>query len=88
MGDFYGSSGISDERFCLFLATERHDTGQPNREETEQIELERLPFTTAVELAWSGRVQDAASTRVYYLLTGRYLRLSTHGHARQNFEVL
>jgi ADP-ribose pyrophosphatase len=61
LGCFYGSNGISDERFHLFLATGLSESGQMNREPTEQIELELVPLQHAVELALSGSILDAPS---------------------------
>ena len=61
LGSFYASDGISDERFHVFLATELSETGQMAREPTEQMELEFVPFETAVEQALSGRITDAPS---------------------------
>lgn len=61
LGSFFGSNGISDERFELFLATGLRQAGPPRREPTEQIELELMPLAMAAELALSGRVQDAPS---------------------------
>ena len=59
LGSFYGSTGISDERFHLFLATELSDSGKLKRETTEQIQLEFIPLKHAVQLALSGAVPDA-----------------------------
>ncbi len=61
LGSFYGSNGISDEVFHLFLATELSQSGQIDREPTEQIELELMPLRRAVELALSGEILDAPS---------------------------
>ena len=61
LGSFYGSDGISDERFYLFLARELSQSGQMNREPTEQIELEFVPLQQAAELALSGSIRDAPS---------------------------
>jgi ADP-ribose pyrophosphatase len=61
LGSFFGSNGISDERFELFLATGLRQVGSPRREATEQIDLELMPLAAAAELALSGRVQDAPS---------------------------
>ncbi|MEY4582130.1 MAG: hypothetical protein RL701_6833 [Pseudomonadota bacterium] len=61
LGSFYGSDGISNERFHLFLATELSNTGVMKREPTEQMELEWLPLSRAVELAWTGEIGDAPS---------------------------
>jgi hypothetical protein len=62
LGSFYGSTGISDERFHLFLATQLSDSGRPNREPTEQIELELIPLQHAVERVLSGAVHGGPST--------------------------
>jgi ADP-ribose pyrophosphatase len=59
LGSFYGSTGISDERFHLFLATELSNSGTLKRETTEQIQLEFIPLKDAVQLALSGAVPDA-----------------------------
>ena len=61
LGSFYGSTGISDERFYLFLATQLSDSERPNREPTEQMELELIPLQQAVEWVLSGVVQDGPS---------------------------
>lgn len=61
LGSYHGSSGISDERFHLFLATELRATGTVQREATEQIELEFLPLETAVQMAFRGEISDAPS---------------------------
>jgi ADP-ribose pyrophosphatase len=70
LGSFYGSSGISDERFHLFLATELRDTGKMNREATEQIELEFLELDAAVGMALRGEISDAPSA-LALILAGR-----------------
>ncbi len=61
LGSFYGSNGISNERFHLFLATELEDTGHVDREPTEQMVLERIPLDEAAGRALSGRIEDAPS---------------------------
>lgn len=73
LGSFYGSNGISDERFHLFLATELEDTGEVRREPTEQMELEWHPLERAVEMAAAGDVADAPSAFAL-LLAERRLR--------------
>jgi ADP-ribose pyrophosphatase len=61
LGSFFGSNGISDERFWLFLATGLRQGDGPRREATEQIELEPMPLDRAVELAPAGGIRDAPS---------------------------
>jgi 8-oxo-dGTP pyrophosphatase MutT (NUDIX family) len=59
LGTFYGSQGISNERFFVYLATGLRDTGRVQREHTEDIELAFLPFDEAVAMAVDGRILDA-----------------------------
>jgi ADP-ribose pyrophosphatase len=59
LGSFYGSHGISNERFFVYLATGLRDTGQVRREPTEDIELAFLPFEEAVAMALDGRIVNA-----------------------------
>ncbi len=61
LGSFFGSTGISDEHYEIFLATNLRESGQPSREPTEQIELEFMPLEDAVTLALSGRIPDSPS---------------------------
>ena len=61
LGSYNGSTGISNERFHVFLATDLRQTGQTRREPTEQIELVMLPLVEACALALSGGIRDAAS---------------------------
>jgi ADP-ribose pyrophosphatase len=71
LGSFFGSDGISNERFHLFLATALSESGRIDREPTEQIELELMPLEQAVELALSGEVQDAPSALALILAQQR-----------------
>jgi ADP-ribose pyrophosphatase len=61
LGSFFGSNGISDERVHFFLATGLRQTHSPSLEATEQIELEMMPLTEAIDLTLSGGIQDAPS---------------------------
>jgi hypothetical protein len=72
LGTFFGSSGISDERCHIFLATQLRETGQLRREATEQIELALMPFEHAVAMAQDGEVPDAPSA-LALLLAARSL---------------
>ena len=73
LGSFFGSNGISNERFHLFLATGLRQAGSPRLEPTEQIELEFWPFERAVALVAEGGVLDAPSA-LALLLTQSALR--------------
>ncbi len=72
LGSFYGTDGISDERFWVFLATELSESGTIAREPTEQIELEFVPLGDAVDLVASGGIVDAPSA-LALLLAQRHL---------------
>jgi len=67
LGSYYGSNGISDERFHLFLATGLR------AEATEQMELVEVPLARAVAMALSGEIADAPSA-LALLLAERRLR--------------
>ena len=61
LGSFFGSNGISNEVFHLFLATGLQLVGNPLLEPTEQIELEFRNLSEVVELACSGEIKDGPS---------------------------
>jgi ADP-ribose pyrophosphatase len=61
LGSFYGSNGISNERFHLFLGRGLFHEGEPTLEATEQIELEFLPYEEARRRALAGEIEDAPS---------------------------
>lgn len=61
LGSFFGSNGISDERFHLFLASGLRQSGRLSREPTEQITLELLPLDDAADLALAGGIADGPS---------------------------
>lgn len=71
LGSFFGSSGISDEEFHLFLATGVTETGTMNREPTEQIELVFMPLDEAVGMALAGQIADAPTALGLILANGR-----------------
>jgi ADP-ribose pyrophosphatase len=61
LGAFYGSAGISDERYCVFLAQQLTETGRMAREATEQMVVELMPLEQAFELAIRGEVVSGPS---------------------------
>lgn len=54
------SNSVTDERGIAFLAQEL-EIGQAQPEETELLQVRRLPFDEAVQMALDGRITDALS---------------------------
>lgn len=61
LGRFFGSVGISNERFDVCLATQLRDDGQIRREATEQIEVELRDLAWLRDRALRGEIEDAPS---------------------------
>jgi 8-oxo-dGTP pyrophosphatase MutT (NUDIX family) len=59
-GDTYLSNSVTDERAVWFLATELTH-GQHNPEGTEQINIRRVPFQQALQMAFNGEITDIIS---------------------------
>jgi ADP-ribose pyrophosphatase len=83
LGSFFGSNGISNDRFHVFLAEALSESGTINREPTEQIELELMPLERAVELALSGEVQDAPSALALILAQQRLREAAREGASEE-----
>ncbi len=58
--DFYSSPGFCNEKLSLYLATEV-ETGEQQCDEGEFIELVRVPWKEAAQMALSGQLGDAKS---------------------------
>ena len=58
IGDFWTTPGFSTERMYVFLATGLRPDALPS-DDDEDIQLERVPFSQALEMARSGQVHDA-----------------------------
>ncbi|MDB4433245.1 NUDIX hydrolase [bacterium] len=71
LGAFFGSNGISDERFSLFLASGLSQTGRIQREPTEEIEVELIPLARLVEQVLRGEIEDAPSALAVLLAHAR-----------------
>ena len=71
LGSYYGSSGISNERFHLFLGTEISPGGPPDLEITEQIEVELIAFDELVERTRRGELTDGPSALAILLTHAR-----------------
>jgi ADP-ribose pyrophosphatase len=70
LGSFYGSHGISNERFFVYLGTGLRDTGRVQREPTEDIELVFVPFGDAVDMARNGEIVNAPTALSLLLAAG------------------
>ncbi len=61
LGSFYGSTGISNERYDVCLATRLRADGEIRREVTEQIEVCLLPLDSLRRRAARGEIEDGPS---------------------------
>ena len=61
LGSFYGSTGISDERYEVCLASQLSQDGEIQREATEQIEVCLLPLAELRRRAARGEIEDGPS---------------------------
>jgi ADP-ribose pyrophosphatase len=77
LGSYFGSPGMSDERFHLFLASELRLEGQMSREATEQIELELMPLRHAFELALGRGVLSGPSALAIILAYNQLSRAAS-----------
>ncbi|HMQ60211.1 MAG TPA: NUDIX hydrolase [Flavilitoribacter sp.] len=58
--DFHTSNSVTDEAGMVFLAREL-SFGPSQPEETEKLEVRKLPFSEAVKMVESGEITDALS---------------------------
>lgn len=68
---FYGSPGISNERFDVCIARDLSDDGILCREPTEQIEVELVPLATLRERALGGDLEDGPTALAILLVAER-----------------
>ncbi len=61
LGKYAGSSGISDEEFTIFLATDVSADGVQRREITEDIEIELIPLADLSAMVLRGEMADGSS---------------------------
>ncbi len=71
LGAIWTTPGFTDERIHLFAAFDLDEVPQ-RLEDDEVIELERMSFSRALELVWSGELSDAKSA-LALLKAGRLL---------------
>ena len=60
LGPMFASPGFTDEKIWLFAAFDLTEVPQ-RLEADEVIELERMPFSRALDMIWSGELTDAKS---------------------------
>jgi ADP-ribose pyrophosphatase len=61
LGKYAASSGITDEEFSIFLATDVRPEGVLRREITEDIEIELIPLADLRSMVLRGEITDAPS---------------------------
>ncbi len=71
LGHFVASSGISDEEYDAYLATELTDDGRMRREVTEEIEIELVPLPELHSMVLRGEVEDGPSALAILLAAER-----------------
>ncbi|NLN96885.1 MAG: NUDIX hydrolase [Eubacteriaceae bacterium] len=58
IGEIWPSAGFSDEKTCLFIATEFEESKLP-QDEDEFLEIVRIPIPTVKMLYRTGKIRDA-----------------------------
>ena len=65
IGRAHLSNSVTDEEAFLYLATGL-EQGEAQPEGTEQLEIQRLPFQTALQMALNGEITDSLSVLALY----------------------
>ncbi len=73
LAGFYVSTGISNEKFYVVLATQLEYTGKLQLENTEDIEVETIGFVKLIKMAKSGQIENAP-TALALLLADAHLQ--------------
>ncbi len=60
MGEIFLSNSVTDEKAMMYLA-KNLVKGEPNPEDSESLQVKRIPLTEAIEMAKNGTIQDALS---------------------------
>lgn len=71
LGEFFLAPGYSSELMRMYLATDLAPSTLP-QDEDEEIQVEKIPFTQAVQMAVRGEIHDAKT--VAGLLLAAHLR--------------
>ncbi len=72
-GEVHLSNSVTDERGSLFVATGLTQS-EATPEETEQIEVRRVPLAEAVEMVVSGKINDGLTVMALLLLERKLRR--------------
>ena len=73
IAEFYVSPGFLTEKMFVYLATGLTETAQ-NLDDDEFVEIERIPFETALEMTGNGLIEDAKT------IIGITLAAAKYGH--------
>ena len=60
MGEVFLSNSVTDEKAYMYLATELSQN-ESNPEDTEKLEIKKIPLTKAIEMAHNGEIKDCLS---------------------------
>ena len=60
LAHLHTSNSVTDEEAFIYLATDLTE-GQSSPEETESLQIRKLPLTEAIQMAMDGRITDAMS---------------------------
>jgi 8-oxo-dGTP pyrophosphatase MutT (NUDIX family) len=60
MGEIFLSNSVTDEKAYMYLATELSQN-ESNPEDTEKLEIKKLPIREAIEMANNGEIKDCLS---------------------------
>ena len=58
--DFYVSNSVTDERGIAYLAREL-SFGEPDPEDTEELQVKKIPFQEVYEMTMDGEIKDSLS---------------------------
>jgi 8-oxo-dGTP pyrophosphatase MutT (NUDIX family) len=60
MGEIFLSNSVTDEKAYMYLATELTQS-ESNPEDTEKLQIKKIPITEAIEMAHNGEIKDCLS---------------------------
>jgi 8-oxo-dGTP pyrophosphatase MutT (NUDIX family) len=60
MGEIYLSNSVTDEKALMYLAKDLYQN-KSNPEDTEKLEIKKIPLREAIEMANNGQIRDGLS---------------------------